>query len=61
MSRLTDIGVETAAKNGESAGSNEIDRSLGAVAREIGQSLAGWLFFVAAVELLMHGSHLIPN
>jgi len=27
--------------------------------REIARSLAGWLFFVVAVQLLLHGSHLI--
>jgi hypothetical protein len=65
MSRLTDVGIETAdqllpqPRTGESTDSGEIDRSLGAVVREIGYSLAGWLFFVVAVQLLLHGSHLL--
>jgi hypothetical protein len=65
MSRLTDVGVGTAdpillqPKSGQSAGSGEIDRSLGAVMREIGKSLAGWLFFVVAVQLLLYGSHIV--
>jgi len=44
---------------GDTVGSREIDRSLGAVMREIARSLAGWLFFVVAIQLLLHGSHLI--
>ncbi|HLJ22118.1 MAG TPA: hypothetical protein VKU84_18065 [Stellaceae bacterium] len=65
MSRLTDVAIESAAEGllnpttGESAQSGEIDRSLGAAMREIARSLAGWLFFVVAVQLLLYGSHLI--
>ncbi len=63
MSRLTDIGVEStdqillAAEEG--SGSRVDDRSLGAVMREIAKSLVGWLFFVVAVQLLLHGTHFI--
>ena len=67
MSRLTDIGIETAEQilppptSGEDmeSESSARDRSLGAVMREIGQSLAGWLFFVVAVQLLLYGTHAI--
>jgi hypothetical protein len=38
----------------QSVGSHEDDRSLAAVMREIAWSLAGWLGFVAAVQLLLH-------
>jgi hypothetical protein len=44
--------------NKGSAESTEEDRLLGAVMHEIARSLAGWLFFVVAVQLLLHGSHL---
>lgn len=65
MSRITDVGIESADQvllnpaTGESAESGDVDRSLGAVMREIGRSLAGWLFFVLAVQLLLHGTHFI--
>ncbi len=62
MRSLTDIESHVGsglAAEGEIADSPEIDRSLGAVMREIARSLAGWLFFVVAVQLLLHGSHLI--
>jgi len=42
-----------------SAESTEEDRSLGAVMREIARSLAGWPFFVVAVQLLLYGARLI--
>jgi hypothetical protein len=65
MSRLTDVGIETTdqilmpAEAGESTASGEDDRSLGTVLREIARSIAGWLFFVVAVQLLLHGSRFI--
>lgn len=65
MSRLTDVGIESAdqtllsAGAGENTASGDVDRSLGAVMREIAQSLAGWLFFVVAVQLLLYGSRFI--
>ena len=65
MSRLTDVAVDCAdhvlpnPETGETAEFGEIDRSLGAVMREIGRSLAGWLFFVVAVQLLLYGHRFI--
>ncbi len=65
MSRLTDVGLESAdqvlphPETGESAEPGDDDRSLGAVMREIAKTLAGWLFFVVAVQLLLYGSRLI--
>jgi hypothetical protein len=47
------------AEAGESTASGEDDRSLGTVLREIARSIAGWLFFVVAVQLLLHGSRFI--
>ena len=47
------------AVSGKSIESSEVNRSLGAVMREIARTLAGWLFFVVAVQLLLHGTHLI--
>jgi hypothetical protein len=65
MSRLTDVGFESADQlplspgTADSAEPGEIDRSLSAVMREIARSLAGWLFFVVAVQLLLYATHLI--
>jgi len=43
----------------QSVGSHEDDRSLAAVMREIAWSLAGLLFFVVAVGLLLEGPSLM--
>ena len=63
MSRLTDMGVEGSEQVllniGESPDAREDDRSLATVMREIARSLAGWLFFVVAVQLLLHGARFI--
>ena len=44
---------------GEAADSDTDDRSLGAVIRDIARTLAGWLFVVIAVQLLLHGTGII--
>jgi len=65
MSRLTDVGIGTGdavpprSEAVASLESDEIDRSPTAVLREIAASLAGWLFFVVGIQLLLYGSHLI--
>ena len=40
-------------------GSQEDDRSLAAVMREIAWSLAGWLSVVVTVQLLLHAFHVV--
>ena len=46
---------------GETVDAGYQDRSLAAVMREIAQTLAGWLFFVVAVELLLRGTQLVGS
>jgi hypothetical protein len=65
MGRLTQIGIEhddyvpPRQESEDHADDGGIDRSLAATMREIGQTLAGWLFFVVAVQLLLYGTRLI--
>jgi len=61
MRRLGHIGIRIREHHGmsrsepaQSVGSREDERSLAAVMREIAWSLAGWLGFVVAVQLLLH-------
>ena len=66
MRRLSDIGIQgvespdtfrpVLARGGESL--DGIDRSQGAALREIVWSLAGWVGFVVAVQLLLHALHI---
>ena len=46
-------------KTGQSVDSQEDDRSLAAVMRDIGRSLAGWLGFVVGVQLLLHAFRIV--
>jgi hypothetical protein len=61
MRRIWDIGIRSGEYRriprsalAQRAGSQEDDRSLAAVMREIAWSLASWLGFVVAVQLLLH-------
>jgi hypothetical protein len=61
MRRIWDIGIRSgeyrripSSALAQRAGSQEDDRSLAAVMREIAWSLASWLGFVVAVQLLLH-------
>jgi len=61
MRRLGHMGIQSGGPHGllrsepaQGAGSQEVDRSLPAVMREMAWSLAGWLGFVVSVQLLLH-------
>jgi hypothetical protein len=61
MRELWDLGVRSEdqqlllrPETGETVDSQEDDRSLARVMREIGWSLTVWLGFVVAVQLLLH-------
>jgi hypothetical protein len=64
MSRLVDIGLGDSQllphpETRQRGASREDGRSLAAAVRETGRSLAGLLFFVVAVMLLLYGTRFI--
>ena len=66
MRRLGHIGIRSGGPQGlprsepaQAVGSQEVDRSLPAVMREIAWSLAGWLGFVVGVQLLLYTCRIV--
>jgi hypothetical protein len=66
MRRLGDVGIRSAENGTEYRpmlapaidSRDGIDRSQSAVLREIALTLAGWVGFVVAVQLLLHALHI---
>ena len=66
MRRLSDIGIQGVESRDTfrpvlapaADWQDEVDRSQGAALREIVWSLAGWIGFVVAVQLLLHALHI---
>jgi hypothetical protein len=66
MRDLWDLGIRSEdqqlllrPETGQAVDSQEDDRSLARVMREIGWSLAAWLGFVVGVQLLLHAFRFI--